>query len=874
MSREYRTVAAVVIGTLLGLIPTHREALGQGLQINIATYGACSGGDATAQVQNAIDALANGGTLLVSCKAGIGQGGVQLANKSNVTVRGTNGGGFKTLNTTTVSSISFLVSNCTQCLIETLDLDGNFINRLVFSVQNSHNTTVQNNHMYNAGGTPVQTYAIASAMGNRNNQYLNNTIERTIPCSMDNGTPAGLWVGNVQKGASNINYPLLEWYPIVSGNTFRRTRSTMLPMHAVAPTITNNTFEDNCESAATKLVIPKDIPGTTLVEGNIIRNMSIGLGMSQDEAPTWHPDRRVILRNNYMENIRGTGIFGGLPGRNMLITRNTIINAQGLDGFPALMINGGDNFEVSHNIIRGSVADGILFHGHYGAAEPNTNMVINCNEIDNGDGAGIGFGASTTVNGLTISNNTITNNTGYGINDEGPSTISNYSAFDNRYSGNTPGNARGVDPGEGTPSCGSSSSDTTPPTISLTTPAAGSTVSGTITVSANAADNVSVVNVQFKLDGANLGTADITAPYALQWDTKTIANGSQTLSAVARDAAGNQTTSSAVSVIVSNTAPVPTANIKANSQDGPITISSGTAATISWTSSNATSCSVSPSGWTGSSGSQSTGSLTSSRTYILTCTNANGSASDSVTVNVSLPGGGARTFVASYTPGTLVTGSYRGWTGIKLTVGASPLTITELGRLMLSGNTKTHTLKLINVRMEADVPGTTVFLSMAGGSVGQFRYAPLANPVTLYANTSYYFVSSEDVNVPDGDHFYDYDTPVTIAAVATIDHPVYFSEGWLRAGSPNHTYGPLNFKYTTGAPRSPIWGDVNDSGSVNSTDALIILNHVIGLPIGSSNISLADVNADSQTTSLDALIILYFSVGLNTGSSRVGTPAR
>jgi hypothetical protein len=82
---------------------------------------------------------------------------------------------------------------------------------------------------------------------------------------------------------------------------------------------------------------------------------------------------------------------------------------------------------------------------------------------------------------------------------------------------------------------------------------------------------------------------------------------------------------------------VPFVDIKANGSDGPITIPYNTAATISWTSSNASSCSVSPTGWTGTSGSQSTGNLTSSQTYTLSCTGPGGSASDNVTVNVSPP---------------------------------------------------------------------------------------------------------------------------------------------------------------------------------------------------------------------------------------------
>jgi Bacterial Ig domain/Polysaccharide deacetylase len=95
------------------------------------------------------------------------------------------------------------------------------------------------------------------------------------------------------------------------------------------------------------------------------------------------------------------------------------------------------------------------------------------------------------------------------------------------------------------------SADTTPPTVALTAPAAG-TVTGTITIAASAADNVGVAGVQFRVDGVNLGAQDTVAPYSIAWNTATAGNGVHTLSAVARDAAGNVTTSGLVSVTVSN----------------------------------------------------------------------------------------------------------------------------------------------------------------------------------------------------------------------------------------------------------------------------------------------------------------------------------
>jgi concanavalin A-like lectin/glucanase superfamily protein/Big-like domain-containing protein len=100
--------------------------------------------------------------------------------------------------------------------------------------------------------------------------------------------------------------------------------------------------------------------------------------------------------------------------------------------------------------------------------------------------------------------------------------------------------------------------DSTPPTITLTSPGNGSSSSGTITVSANASDNVGVAGVQFMVDGVNLGSEDTSSPYSVSWNTATASNGSHTLTARARDAAGNQTTSSAITVSVSNTATVPT----------------------------------------------------------------------------------------------------------------------------------------------------------------------------------------------------------------------------------------------------------------------------------------------------------------------------
>jgi hypothetical protein len=99
--------------------------------------------------------------------------------------------------------------------------------------------------------------------------------------------------------------------------------------------------------------------------------------------------------------------------------------------------------------------------------------------------------------------------------------------------------------------------DTTAPTVVLTGPAAG-TVSGTATVAATATDDVGVAGVQFLLDGVSLGAEDIIAPYEVSWATLSAANGEHTLTAVARDTAGNQATAASVLITVMNDTTAPT----------------------------------------------------------------------------------------------------------------------------------------------------------------------------------------------------------------------------------------------------------------------------------------------------------------------------
>jgi hypothetical protein len=99
---------------------------------------------------------------------------------------------------------------------------------------------------------------------------------------------------------------------------------------------------------------------------------------------------------------------------------------------------------------------------------------------------------------------------------------------------------------------GPAPADTTPPTASITSPAAGSTVSGTVNVAASASDNVGVTKVEFYVDGTLAGTTT-TTPYTFAWDTTAVTNVTHSLVAKAYDAAGNTGPSASVGVTVQNT---------------------------------------------------------------------------------------------------------------------------------------------------------------------------------------------------------------------------------------------------------------------------------------------------------------------------------
>ncbi|MFN8582357.1 MAG: sulfatase-like hydrolase/transferase [Gemmatimonadaceae bacterium] len=94
-----------------------------------------------------------------------------------------------------------------------------------------------------------------------------------------------------------------------------------------------------------------------------------------------------------------------------------------------------------------------------------------------------------------------------------------------------------------------------PPTVSVTVPAAGAHLSGSVALTADASDDRGVESVQFLVDGIAVGAPITAAPFALTYATDTLTAGNHQIAARARDDAAQETTSAAVDVLVDNLPP-------------------------------------------------------------------------------------------------------------------------------------------------------------------------------------------------------------------------------------------------------------------------------------------------------------------------------
>ncbi|MDD5262304.1 MAG: family 16 glycosylhydrolase [Methylacidiphilales bacterium] len=157
--------------------------------------------------------------------------------------------------------------------------------------------------------------------------------------------------------------------------------------------------------------------------------------------------------------------------------------------------------------------------------------------------------------------------------------------------------------------------------------------------------------------------------------------------------------------------------------------------------------------------------------------------------------------------------NWSGWVGFKFTTGANAVVINSVGRWVISGNSQSHVVKLVDASNGVDVPNGSATVNTSGQPVG-FVYANLTTAVTLSANHSYYLMSQE---TNGGDQNYDCGYP-QITTTSAIKNPnaAYYDTSFHNLDW--NTFGPVNLKSGSTPLVSSVTLGKWHSGNLSSMD--------------------------------------------------------
>jgi Big-like domain-containing protein/parallel beta helix pectate lyase-like protein/Calx-beta domain-containing protein/uncharacterized protein DUF1565 len=399
--------------------------------------------------------------------------------------------------------------------------------------------------------------------------HLGRSGTASSPITLRSQVRGGAIIDGQNASDRNVAIYLDGSYNIVDGFEIRGGPLGGITIWGNYNQILNNKIHHNGNPASTSPLGQDGIYSgentrDTVYRGNTIHDNG-RTGSNLDHALYLCGDNEVVINNVLIRNAAyGVHIAGYTTVSNMKVYNNVMAH-NGKSGIILWMPVSG--VDIKNNIIYQNGKFGIDSYDAHGSGVVIDRNLVFGNSLGNyglaRDGSDFTYTLGTTISSAPL----FVNSTSAGFDahlSAGSPAINAALNLSSVFTTDLDGALR---PASGSWDLGAykyGNADTTAPTISLTAPANNATVSGvSVTVSANASDNVGVAGVQFKLNGANLGAEDTTAPYSVVLNTTTLADGTHTLSAVARDAAGNQTTANSVAVVVSNVVTLPTVTVAA-----------------------------------------------------------------------------------------------------------------------------------------------------------------------------------------------------------------------------------------------------------------------------------------------------------------------
>ena len=229
------------------------------------------------------------------------------------------------------------------------------------------------------------------------------------------------------------------------------------------------------------------------------------------------------------------------------------------------------------------------------------------------------------------------------------------------------------------------------PVATVTAPTAGSTVGGvsvTLSASATPSEGYTITQVQFQVDGSNVGAPVTNSPYNYNWDSTSVSDGQHSITVVATDSGSRQGTSDPISVTVRNTPPLrfggaPSGILPSNTTSVNLTLTTDENATCKYGTTAGTSYASMPNTFTTTGGTSQSSAVSgliagNSYTYYVRCQDAVGNTDPTdYLISFSIASSAAPTVsVTQPTQGSIVSG-----TNVTLSATATPSqgnTITQI----------------------------------------------------------------------------------------------------------------------------------------------------------------------------------------------------
>jgi hypothetical protein len=210
---------------------------------------------------------------------------------------------------------------------------------------------------------------------------------------------------------------------------------------------------------------------------------------------------------------------------------------------------------------------------------------------------------------------------------------------------------------------------------------------------------------------------------------------------------------------------------------------------------------------------------------------------------------------------------YTGFIGMQITTGTKYLSVSSLGRFVLSGNTQPHLVKIVDTSTGLDVGSVTV--NTAGVRAGQFAYAALPSPVTLVPGISYFVVSQE---ASGGDSWYNSNTMVTTTSDASVIGPASgglntLVENYTISAAANQEYGPVDFLYSYRAqpPLQAGFTPITSSTQITGPGNYQMVADLVSLSID----NLSDVVLDGGGFQVSSVFLTLINASQNCHNVRI-----